>query len=222
MKEERKNLSLQTRRMTMSEIEKIINEAFIGYDIDNPPSIEELNIIASMTTMFRAKDAEVESGVIIATINRQYTDFCVEFLENVKGVDTYTFETSDVIDSGSVLVTIYLEQDLVSVTDQSLFYDEAEQDRIREVITEVLHKYKVNSRGIKTKKAVCAKGYRFDREENICKKMDSVEMMHLRKGAKRALLTKRGLGTGYLNRIKIKAKRADKFRKAFGIKAGAF
>lgn len=89
-----------------------------------------------------------------------------------------------------------------------------------DVLTEALHITKVNSRGVKTIKIKCQKG--FKSENGVCVKISGSELMDLRRGARKAVMSKRALGAGYAKRIKLKTKRADRWRKILHVKSGEF
>jgi hypothetical protein len=106
-----------------------------------------------------------------------------------------------------------IDEDLdLSADLDALFEAEEEQ------IMEVLRKIRINSRGQKTIKMKCAKGFKWDEGIRACLKITGSEVAIMRKASRRMLLTKRAEGGALKVRFKRRITRAFRYRKMMGMK----
>jgi hypothetical protein len=170
------------------------------------------------------------SGVSVSfKVNKNNVDGIGQVLENSDIIESFEYlgDTVQKENSGWNVVE-YANFIAYFTPDQTFDYDlERHQDYDQDddlinvdILTEALHIAKVNSLGVKTVKIKCQKG--FKSEGGICVKISGSELVNLRKGAKKAVLSKRALGAGYAKLIKLKTKRADKWRKLLHVQSGEF
>lgn len=115
-------------------------------------------------------------------------------------------------------VTIYLNPELVQYNEYELEVDEDGNivDENGE-LNEVVRKVKIDSRGNKTIKMKCARGFKWDVESKACVKITGAQLAKMRKSLRRAVLTKRSKGTAYRARVIRKTNKAKRFRKMMGL-----
>ena len=87
-------------------------------------------------------------------------------------------------------------------------------------LTEVKRRIKVNSRGMKRIKMQCKPGYKWDAGARACVKITGDQLAKNRKSHRRAILTKKAMGSAFKARVIRKTKKAMRFRKALGVKNG--
>lgn len=87
-----------------------------------------------------------------------------------------------------------------------------------EQIMEVLRKIRINSRGQKSIKMKCAKGFKWDESIRACLKITGSEVAVMRRASRKALLTKRAEGGALKVRFKRRINKAFRFRKLMGMK----
>ncbi|AXF41401.1 putative prohead core protein [Acinetobacter phage SH-Ab 15599] len=73
--------------------------------------------------------------------------------------------------------------------------------------------YKVNFKGKKRKKLECPPGYHPNADGTACVPMTASMKTHLKQGARKTKITKKGMGINYIKRVVKKTRRAMKFRK---------
>jgi len=87
-----------------------------------------------------------------------------------------------------------------------------------ETLMEVVRKIKVNARGTRRIKMQCNKGFKWNSTSRSCEKITGAELMTMRKSIRKALITKRSMGSSYKVRVVRKAAKADRYRKSMGLK----
>lgn len=107
------------------------------------------------------------------------------------------------------------QDDLALATD---YDDPLDLDESVEQLDEVQRKIRINSRGVKSIKMKCAQGFRWDPAMEACVKITGKELSIMRKSARRALITKKAMGTTFKVRVKRRILKAFKFRKMMGLK----
>lgn len=90
-------------------------------------------------------------------------------------------------------------------------------DESVEVLDEVTRKIRVNSRGVKSIKMKCTQGFRWDPTLQACIKISGQELAIMRKGSRRALITKNAMGNSFKVRVKRRIRKAFKIRKMMGL-----
>jgi hypothetical protein len=100
--------------------------------------------------------------------------------------------------------------------------DEDEEDdetklKQESYISEVTRRVRVNYRGIKKIKMTCGPGYKYNHKTMACEKIQGKALAVMRVGIRKALASKRQGGAALKNRTAARARRAQHYRKAFGL-----
>lgn len=180
------------------------------------------------------------SGVLMLTFKNKKAceDYCT-YLEGADGVDTYEIEAvrEDLVhgfvedqeyDFGDIMfdkdfefnVYVYIDPDLVMLPAEDLEVgDEFEWDDDTDngFLSEVRRKIKVNFRGKKRIKMQCSPGFKWDAAAKTCKKISGAQVAVMRKAMRRAVLTKKSMGQSFKARVIRKTRKANRFRKSFGL-----
>ena len=186
-------------------------EHFSDYLEDNS-CVESYELSASHPSLdATSEDTEVDLDDI--TNDEGYTFLVIAYLH-----PEYTIFDDDYDGDGDVDDT-----DMAYATDAADDEDldafaEAVQHEPGEPIEEVMRKIRVSSRGIKSIKMKCSQGFKWDPVIGACIKITGSELAVMRKASRRAIITKRSLGTAFKVRVKRRIKRAFKFRKMMGLK----
>ncbi len=119
--------------------------------------------------------------------------------------DRYTYE-----------FTIYLNPDIVTYSygDE---YDDAAEEFEDEDIAEATRVIKVSSIGQKHIKMKCNPGFKWESESRSCQKISGEDLVNMRKGIKKRLITMKSEGPSLKKRTLIKTRKAMKFRKVMGL-----
>jgi hypothetical protein len=191
--------------------------------------------------MMGSDEGAYASGVLCLTFkNKKAVEDFVTALEEEEQVETYEIEVerNDYVegcvedkeyDFGDVFldngfnfnVYIYINADLVMLPPEELEVgDEFEWDDEtgNGFLTEVRRKIKVNFRGKKRIKMQCSPGFKWNASMKTCKKITGAQVAVMRKAMRRAVLTKKSLGQSFKARVVRKAKKANRFRKSFGLR----
>lgn len=181
------------------------------------------------------------SGVLLLTFKNKQAceDYCT-FLEDEDYVDTYEIEAvrEDIVhgfvedqeyDFGDIMfdkdfefnVYVYVLPEIVlmpaeelEVGDEFEWDDEADNG----FLSEVRRKIKVNFRGKKRIKMQCSPGFKWVPAMKTCKKISGSQVAVMRKAMRRAVLTKKSMGQSFKARVVRKARKANRFRKSFGLR----
>ena len=197
---------------------------------------ENLKLIA-LARSFGAKETDYEEGVFVAQFeNKDALNHFSDALDNADYV--YSYEIRIEGEEGSVsafdtlpaeiraLVIVYLDEDSLDYGYYEV--DEDDPDGIEgddngasaQELTEVKRRIKVNSRGVKRIKMQCKPGYKWDVGARACVKITGDQLAKNRKSHRRAILTKKSMGSAFKARVIRKTKKAMRFRKALGVKNG--
>jgi hypothetical protein len=200
---------------------------------------ENLKLIA-LARSFGAKETDHEEGVFVAQFeNKDALNHFADALDNADYV--YSYEIRIEGEEGAVsafdtlpaeiraVVIVYIDEDYVDygyyeVDDE----DDEDPDGIEgddngasaQQLTEVKRRIKVNSRGMKRIKMQCKPGYKWDAGARACVKITGDQLAKNRKSHRRAILTKKAMGSAFKARVIRKTKKAMRFRKALGVKNG--
>ena len=192
----------------------------------------DLTLIA-LARSFGAKETDYEGGVFVADFeNKQALEHFTDAIEDVDYVDSYEIriagEAGEVSPFDSLpadiraTVIVYVAEDYIDYgyyeTDED--YEDGPIDLENEDgdLTEVRRKIKVNFRGKKRIKMQCKPGYQWFPEKKSCMKITGGDLARNRKSHRRAILTKRSMGSAFKTRVLRKTKKALRFRKALGVK----
>ena len=85
------------------------------------------------------------------------------------------------------------------------------------LLCELKRVYKVNYRGKKRIKMVCAPGFKYDAERMACIKISGAELANSRIAHRQMARTKKALGGSFRTRVLRKVRRAKRFRKMMGL-----
>lgn len=85
------------------------------------------------------------------------------------------------------------------------------------LLCELKRVYKVNYRGKKRIKMVCAPGFKYDADRMACIKISGAELAHSRIAHRQMARTKKALGGSFRTRVLRKVRRAKRFRKMMGL-----
>ena len=197
---------------------------------------ENLKLIA-LARSFGAKETDYEEGVFVAQFeNKDALNHFADALDNADYV--YSYEIRIEGEEGSVsafdtlpaeiraVVIVYIDEDYVDYGYYEV--DEDDTDGIEgddngasaQELTEVKRRIKVNSRGVKRIKMQCKPGYKWDVGARACVKITGDQLAKNRKSHRRAILTKKSMGSAFKARVIRKTKKAMRFRKALGVKNG--
>ena len=195
---------------------------------------ENLKLIA-LARSFGAKETDYEEGVFVAQFeNKDALNHFADALDNADYV--YSYEIRIEGEEGSVsafdtlpaeiraVVIVYIDEDHVDYGYYEV--DEDDPDGIEgddngasaQELTEVKRRIKVNSRGVKRIKMQCKPGYKWDAGARACVKITGDQLAKNRKSHRRAILTKKSMGSAFKARVVRKTKKAMRFRKALGVK----
>lgn len=186
-------------------------------------------------------DFSYKDGVALVYLrSKQAAQEYSDWLEKDKDVDTYEMnivhhgsdtdvkddvELNDITDDRnfSFEFIIYLNPNIVvydlddDVDEDGEYKESVENFDDFLSLTEVERKIKVNFTGKKRIKMVCAPGFKWDPDEKVCSKITGIELLHIRQGIRKALLTKKSEGVSLKKRIIRRTKKAMKFRQLFGL-----
>lgn len=192
---------------------------------------ENLKLIA-LARSFGAKETDYEGGVFVAEFENK--DALNDFSDALDNADyVYSYEIRIAGDEGQVsafdtlpadikaLVIVYIDEDAI---DYGYYEVDDEGEDAPDVgesageLTEVKRRIKVNSRGVKRIKMQCKPGYKWDVGARACVKIAGDQLAKNRKSHRRAILTKKSMGSAFKARVIRKTKKAMRFRKALGVK----
>ena len=197
---------------------------------------ENLKLIA-LARSFGAKETDYEEGVFVAQFeNKDALNHFADALDNADYV--YSYEIRIEGEEGSIsafdtlpaeiraVVIVYIDEEYVDYGYYEV--DEDDTDGIEgddngasaQELTEVKRRIKVNSRGVKRIKMQCKPGYKWDVGARACVKITGDQLAKNRKSHRRAILTKKSMGSAFKARVIRKTKKAMRFRKALGVKNG--
>lgn len=95
---------------------------------------------------------------------------------------------------------------------------EEDEKKLKEsYIQEMERKIKVNYRGKKRVKMQCSPGYKYNHDAKVCEKITGDQLITMRKAVRKSLLTKAQGGLALKKRTVMRTRRADKFRKSYGM-----
>lgn len=221
-------------------LEEQNNTSALETDWKNVGELEGKVILDIKTNgkMFGSDEGTYASGVLMMTFTNQQgvDDFC-NYLENADYVDTYEIEayreeltggfvedstydlTDSILDLGCIFnVFVYLDPAIVMTPAEDLEVDDGfEYDDDNGFLTEVRRKIKVNFRGKKRIKMQCSPGFKWDPAAKTCRKISGSQVAVMRKAMRRAVLTKKSMGQSFKARVVRKARKANRFRKSFGL-----
>lgn len=200
---------------------------------DAKPFIE----INSMLMQHGAYEPYYNEGMFKAVVDKkqQVLDIC-DRLDELEYVDTYeviilektlsgSFEDDDVefddIDDSyggyQFMIVIYLQIENV------VYFDAYDQDEDEEdfeedgnMLMEVRRRIKIDSKGKKRIKMQCKPGYKWT--GSACMKITGSELATKRKAKRKELINKKSQGSSFKIRMLRKSKKANRFRKAMGLK----
>lgn len=182
-----------------------------------------------------------KDGVAIVTLrNKQASSEFSNWLESNDFVETYEMNVihheadkdvkddvnfDDITDDRnfSFEFIIYLVPDIVVYDVDSDEEDSNDEDSDEEMesesedLSEAKRKIKMNFMGQKRVKMVCQPGFKWDANENVCSKISGEELIDIRRGIRKALMTKKAEGDSLKKRIIRKTKKAMKYRKIYGL-----
>lgn len=139
-------------------------------------------------------------------------DFGDSFLDEFELVTPAYYEQ----DSKSTTSASYKSinsDDVISIVEKTLDIEYIYSD----MLTEITKVIKVNNRGKKRIKMQCNPGFKYSPERRTCVKISGTEVAHSRVSHRKMARTKKSLGNGYKTRIRIKVRRAKRFRKMMGM-----
>ena len=117
---------------------------------------------------------------------------------------------------------VYLVPDIVQFSPYVEFDidDEGDEEFAPEngVMFEVRRQIKVNFKGKRRIKMKCRPGFKWVADKKACVKITGSELATQRKAMRKMVRTKRSLGGAFKARVLRKQRRANKFRKAMGLK----
>ena len=230
-------LSNLQERMTALLNQKLSEKSPLSQPTDTlNEDCENLKLIA-LARSFGAKETDHEEGVFMAQFeNKDALNHFADALDNADYV--YSYEIRIEGEEGSVsafdtlpaeiraVVIVYIDEDYVDYGYYEV--DEDDTDGIEgddngasaQELTEVKRRIKVNSRGVKRIKMQCKPGYKWDVGARACVKITGDQLAKNRKSHRRAILTKKSMGSAFKARVIRKTKKAMRFRKALGVKNG--
>lgn len=192
--------------------------------------------IVGLAKTFGAKDVDVEGGVIATEFeSRQALDHFTSAIEDLDMVDSYEIriegEDGEVTNFESLpedvraVVIVYVAAEFIGYGeyedevdyDESEVTDDAGIDASAGELTEVKRKIKVNFRGKKRIKMQCNPGFKWNPATRTCEKIEGAQLAANRKSQRRAVLTKRSMGTAFKRRVIRKSAKARRYRKALGL-----
>ena len=191
--------------------------------------------LIGLARSFGAKNVDLESGVLAADFEHRdaLNDF-TDALEELEYVDSYEIriagESSDEADAVdfdtlpsdiNAVVIAYVAEDFIDYGEYEVEVDDAESPDPGESageLTEVKRRIKVNFRGKKRIKMQCKPGFKWDPASRVCLKIGGSELAKNRKSHRRAILTKRSMGSAFKKRVLKKTKKARRYRNALGLK----
>lgn len=184
-------------------------------------------------------EGHYQDGQLTLTFTNKQSvqDYCAH-LEECDAVDSYDIEIFSAVDNlgnpdepvdldsfedtdeTNFMVFVYLNPDIVSYSPEYVEVDEEGLDSLNDengVISEVTRKIKINFRGKRRVKMQCRPGFKWDPSNRVCKKIGGAELATKRKALRQAVRTKKAQGSAFKRRVERKTKRANKFRKSFGL-----
>lgn len=202
---------------------------------------DKLNITAKMcgAIMLAPNDPEYDEGVFCASFATRATlDHFVDECGNTDFVDDdldvyirYIDGDGDEVGMdtyGAIKIYVafcYIISDLVDygsyyIDDVDDYHDDSEDNYVEnpDQLTEVKRRIKVNAKGVRRIKMQCQKGFKWDAEGRVCKKISGSELATKRKSIRQMIRTKKSMGASLKIRVKRKSNKAKRFRKSMGLK----
>ncbi|ASD50375.1 hypothetical protein FDI24_gp096 [Acidovorax phage ACP17] len=191
----------------------------------------DLKLLA-LAKSFGGKDTDYQEGVFVAEFESQAAlDHFADALDDLDCVDSYEIRVQggdgEVVSYDALpqdiraVVIVYLGEDYI---DYGFYETEDEDHEAAQVepdqsieLNEVARRIKVNSRGTKRIKMQCQPGYKWDANNRACVKITGNELATKRKANRRAVLTKKSMGSTFKKRVVRKTKKAMRYRKALGL-----
>lgn len=196
------------------------------------PSLQEAEDEAALQLLalaksFGGKDCEYLEGVFAAEFeHREALDHFVAALDGLDAVDSYEIrvqgDADDVINYDTLppeiraVVVVYVGEDFIDYGYYEMDDEGEPEDSI--TLTEVKRRVKVNARGTKRIKMQCNRGYKWDPNMKACVRISGQELATKRKSNRKAVLTKRAMGSSFKKRVIRKTKKAMRYRSALGLK----
>lgn len=199
----------------------------------NQAECDALLVIRQTAKHLGGDDGFYEEGLFEVTLRSKQAalQFC-DFLEECDSVDEYDLEITSKVEMEEVDFDeideneecdfdffVYLVPEIVSY-EPGYIEDgpgEEEVDVSNGYLSEVKRVIKINFRGKRRIKMQCSPGFRWDASSRSCKKISGSEVAVKRKALRKAVRTKKALGTGFKVRVKRKTRKALRFRKSMGL-----
>lgn len=173
------------------------------------------------------KAPEYEEGVLsVEFYNKDALEWFLRLLDEHELIEDYevlgSFEREGTLkhdilaEDAHALVVAYVVPEAIDYG----YYEVEEADEALDEsnLYEVKRIIKVNSRGVKRIKMKCNPGYKYNTATRACEKISGAELSTKRKALRRAVLTKRSMGSGFKMRMLRKTRKAKRFRKSLGLK----
>lgn len=191
-------------------------EQSIGFDDQTPEYEALLTNIKSLVNDFDGSFIDCIDDVLSVEVPNDKVDNFVSIIEDMTNV--YAFDTETFDEDDTTIVTLYIDPDIVMFSDFDedgyIIPDYSEGD----FLTENKFITKFNSKGIKRRKFLCQKGFKYNKTTGACEKITGDEKFNRRLGLRRAVLTKKAGGEALKKRTAIKVRKAKKFRRNSGVK----
>lgn len=146
-------------------------------------------------------------------------DYVYSYEIRVEGGDGEVMQYGALPADIKAIVVVYIDEDFIDYGSYEYDDDGSEDDTSAGVeLNEVKRQIKVNSRGVKRIKMKCMRGYKWNPERKACEKITGQQLATNRKANRRAVLTKKSMGSTFKKRVIRKTKKAMRFRKSLGLK----
>ena len=210
-------------KQNLSEHIELVTNQVLKEDVDE--SEDCISDVIGAATQFGGTCEYLDDGVFEANFDKKNAvlDFAdwLDSDDRIYSYEVLTFEQTD----GSTVETDVdvddIEDDanytftvLVYLTGDEVLYDVEYEDDVS--LNEVKRRIKVNSQGKKRIKMQCAKGFKWN--GNACVKISGAELATSRIAKRKAVINKRSQGQALKIRTLRKTRKANRFRKAFGLR----
>lgn len=189
-----------------SELELDVLGVIKTFNGSSPVEIEVDHISTMVPTMDQVDQiidslpTDLDYEVLVHSVN---DDFDSQLLSSSDDMDDDEYE----IDEVSIPDDFNVQYQLIIYT-----YNTSMDEQLDEIKRSV----KINSKGQRRIKMQCKKGFKYDGKK--CVKISGKELVAKRRAIRKAVRTKKGKGSGYLNRVIRLRKRANNKRKSMGMK----
>lgn len=190
----------------------------------------ELKLIA-LAKSFGGKETDCQGGVFVAEFEGQQAldhfaaalddaDYVYSYEIRVEGGDGEVMQYGALPPDIKAIVLVYIDEDFIDYGSYEFDEDEPVEDDTSAGVelNEVKRQIKVNARGVKRIKMKCMRGYKWNPERKACEKITGQQLATNRKANRRAVLTKKSMGSTFKTRVLRKTKKAMRFRKSLGLK----